>query len=199
MDKLVQYIEGRIKRYGHIKSQQCVSSNYYTFGNFVVRISDHAKYGEDGIKQFDYGFIIQPNDLYLFTVSPKYNLDKTNKMYFKIVNLNEAKQFIRKLHDHSISLEVMCEIYSPEGWNCRGSNVKYDKPSWDDFRTTHVDNKDDAGKLYILDSIERLYLGTNKKGSIVEKLERVQETYDLLSMVQFEILIEKIRSKFANS
>ncbi|MDE5888609.1 MAG: hypothetical protein K2H20_01170, partial [Bacilli bacterium] len=64
MDKLVQYIEMRVKKYGHCVGNQAILSNYYTFGNAVVRISDHIKYGKDSTKTYDYCFVIQPNDTY---------------------------------------------------------------------------------------------------------------------------------------
>ena len=92
-----------MKKYGHIKGEQCISSNYYTFTDKIVRISDHVKYSLDNAKKVDYTFIIQPNDMYLFYVSPKYNSERMNKMFLKIVTLQEAKNFIRRLHDFSLS------------------------------------------------------------------------------------------------
>lgn len=81
MDKLVNYIEYRWKRYGEIERAAALSSIYYHFGNIQIRISDHMKYNEDAIKKIDYFFIIQPNDTYIFIPNPKYNKD--GKLYMK--------------------------------------------------------------------------------------------------------------------
>ena len=111
MDKLVNYIEYRWKRYGEIERVTALSSIYYHFGNFQIRISDHMKYNEDEIKKIDYFFIIQPNDIYIFIPNPKYNKD--GKLYMKIVSYNEAKEFIKTLHEHIMKLIPIMNWYSP--------------------------------------------------------------------------------------
>lgn len=49
MDRLVNYIEYRWKKYGEIERTTALSSMYYSFGNIKVRISDHMKYSEDEV------------------------------------------------------------------------------------------------------------------------------------------------------
>lgn len=190
MDKLIKYIEQRIKKYGHVKSEQCMSSNYYKFNAGVIRISDHIKYGMDTMNTFDYNFIIQPDDTYIFSKSPKHNEKLMNKMFLKIVSLEEAKLFIRRIHDMSISLDNMCEIYQPEGWN-RGDTT-CEKPSWEDFCSIHIDGLEDIKKISILDMIERIKTGINSKGGVAVKMERVSKLYDKLSVVQYETLLNKL-------
>lgn len=191
MDKLVKYIETRMKKYGHIKGEQCISSNYYTFTDKIVRISDHVKYSLNNAKKVDYTFIIQPNDMYLFYVSPKYNSEQMNKMFLKIVTLQEAKNFIRRLHDFSLSLESLSDIYSPEGWN-RGNSDVYDKPSWEEFWNTYS-NIDGKTPLNVLNIIENIYTGSNSKGNVDTKIDKVSEMYEMMSLTQYETLIEKLK------
>lgn len=96
MDKLINYIEYRRKRYGEIERITALSSMYYCFGNIKVRISDHMKYSNDAVKKIDYYFIIQPNGTYIFMPNPKYNKDE--KMYMK-----------RILSDMQLCLEMLPE------------------------------------------------------------------------------------------
>ena len=95
MDKLINYIQFREKKYGVIKGIASVNSMYYQIGIYTIRVSEHMKYSESSIKDCDYFFIIQPNDTYIFITNPKYNKD--GKMYMKIVSYNDAKEFIKSL------------------------------------------------------------------------------------------------------
>ncbi len=191
MEKLIKYIETRIKRYGHVKSNQAMLSNYYVFGNKVVRISDHIKYGMVDQNTYDYSFIIQENDMYIFTISPKNDTKNMNRMFLKIVTLEEAKQFIKKLHDFSISLDNISNFYKPENWNM--SNVLNDKPTYSEFCAMYIDTlNEDCKKLTVLDHIERIRTGKNSKGGVADKQIRMEEVYNSLSMVQYETLINKL-------
>ena len=198
MDKLISYIEQRIKKYGHVKGDQAISSNYYTFGNTVVRVSDHIKYGETGVKKFDYCFIIQPDETYIFTASPKIENGQTCRMYLKIVSLKDAKDFIRRLHDFSISFDFMTETYSPEGWN-RGVASGVKKIPWDDFYNTHLKNLDDKVKLNILDMIECVVYGGISKGNLEVKLDRAPKVYENASIIQYDTILNKIEKKCGQS
>lgn len=192
MDKLIRYIETRIKRYGHVQSEQALTSNYYTFSKGTIRISDHVKYGLSEQNGFDYSFIIQPNDMYIFSVTPKNNTLDSSKMYFKIITLKEAKQFIKKLHDFSLSFDYMNDIYHPEGWN-RG-NTPADKPSWLDFCNTYINVLDeDCKKLNVLDHIERIKTGKNSKGNVQSKMNRMSEMYESLTITQYDTLLTKLK------
>ena len=192
MDKLIKYIETRAKRYGHVKSGQAMSSNYYEFSKGKVRISDHLKYGMGDQNTFDYSFIIQENDVYIFSVSAKHNVKNMNKMYLKIVTLEEAKQFIKKLHDFSITFDNMSEVFKPKGWNT--GNVKSNnKQSWEDFCEMYIDiHTEDCKKLHVLDMIEKIRTGVNSKGGVADKMSRMSETYETLNMTQYETLINKL-------
>ena len=190
MDKLISYIEQRIKKYGHVTGGQGISSNYYTFGNFVVRVSDHIKYGESSVKKFDYSFIIQPNDTYIFTSSPK-NDSQSTRMYVKIITLKDAKEFIRRLHDFSISLSLISEIYSTYGWNSETPKLE-EKPNWDKFYNEYIINLDDNLKLAALDMIELTVSGFVGKGNLDVKLERIPNVYENASIIQYDTIIHKI-------
>ena len=138
---------------------------------------------------FDYSFIIQENDMYIFSVSAKH-IDM-NKMYLKIVTLEEAKQFIKKLHDFSISLDNMTDVFKPKDWN-RG-NIIADKQSWEDFCKMYIDiHTEDCKKLHVLDMIEKIRTGINSKGGVADKMNRMSETYEALNMTQYETLINKL-------
>ena len=195
MDKLITYIENRKKNYGGITGHQALSSNYYTFGkNVVVRISDHIKYGESGVKTFDYCFIIQPNDTYIFTSSPKLDNSQMCRMYLKIVSLKDAKEFVRRLHDFILSLNEMMDIYKPEEWN-RGEGEPCEKPIWEDFEAIYLNIDDDNKKLQVLNIIETIYSGNVSKGNYDKKLPKIKEWYNKLSMVQYETLLKKLNKK----
>lgn len=193
MDKLIKYIETRIKKYGHAKGEQAISSNYYTFGDKVIRISDHMKYGLGSVKKFDYSFIIQPDDMYIFIRSPKN--DKDSRMYLKITSLNEAKKFVRRLHDFSITLDEFNDVYQPEGWNRNNGSLSCDKPSWTDFCQTYFDGKGKQFKVNILDQIDLIVYGSMQKGTLDEKMERIEDTYEIMSITQYDTLINKIENK----
>lgn len=193
MDKLVKYIEQRSQKYGYIKGEQCISSNYYTFGDSIVRISDHIKYGAESVKKIACSFIIQPNDTYIFVPTPKMDSRMGNKMYLKVVTLKEAKMYIRKLHEFTIINSDMNEMFSPDGWN-RG-NMSYNKPTWSEFMDKYMSELNDQKKVSILDIIETIHTGKNSKGGLVDKLERIPEMYEKLSLTQYDTLISKIENK----
>ena len=50
MDKLINYIQFREKKYGVIKGIASVNSMYYQIGVYMVRISEHMKYSESSIQ-----------------------------------------------------------------------------------------------------------------------------------------------------
>lgn len=196
MDKLVNYIEYRWKRYGEIERATALSSIYYHFGNIQIRISDHMKYNEDEIKKIDYFFIIQPNDTYIFIPNPKYNKD--GKLYMKIVSYNEAKEFIKTLHEHIMKLIPMTRWYSPVGWN---DIQKYDdntkviknnteRMTWDDFYKKYFDMKDDTYKIKVAYRIENLVYGNIGKGSLSEKMDRIKNAYMKMSSSQYKTLMK---------
>lgn len=198
MDKLVKYIEYRRKRYGEIERITALSSMYYCFGNIKVRISDHMKYSDDAVKKIDYYFIIQPNDTYIFMPNPKYNRDE--KLYMKIVPYNEAKEFIKALHDCSMKLIPMTRWYSPVGWN---DIQKYDdntkvikndteQMTWDDFYKKYFDMKDDMYKIKVAYRIENLVYGNIGKGSVSERMDRIKNAYMKMSSSQYKTLMKKI-------
>lgn len=198
MDKLINYIEYRRKRYGEIERITVISSMYYYFGNIKVRISDHMKYSDDAVKKIDYYFIIQPNDTYIFMPNPKYNRDE--KLYMKIVSYNEAKEFIRTLHDYSMKLVPMMKWYSPKGWN---DTKKYDndetktvencaeKISWDDFYKRYFDMKGNTYQTKVAHRIESLVYGNIGKGSVYEKMDRIKNAYMKMSSSQYDTLMKK--------
>ena len=190
MDKLIKYIEMRIKKYGHCKGDQAILSNYYMFGDKTVRISDHIKYGQDSVKTFDYCFVIQPNDTYIFTQRP--TEENKCRMYVKIITLNDAKKFIKNLHDFTIAHEQMSEIYSPEGWN-KTSGESNHTLSWDEFYNDYLSDKDNNYILKIVDQIELIYTGKFSKGSVTNKLVYIPEMFERLSITQYDTLISKIK------
>lgn len=196
MDKLINYLEYRRKRYGEIERITAQSSTYYCFGNIKVRISDHMKYSDDAVKKIDYYFIIQPNDTYIFMPNPKYNKDE--KLYMKIVPYHEAKEFIRTLHDYSMKLVPMTRWYSPVGWN---DIQKYDdntkviknnteRMTWDNFYKKYFDMKDDTYKIKVAYRIENLVYGNIGKGSLSEKMDRIKNAYMKMSTSQYKTLMK---------
>lgn len=197
MDKLLVYIENRIRKYGHAKGEQAICSNYYFFGKTIVRVSDHIKYGEDSVKKFNFCFIIQPNDTYIFTMSPKVD-NGMGRMYLKIVSLKEAKDFIRKLHDHTISVDNMTEIYNPNGWNRKLTSPIIKKLSWDDFNDKYLKEKSDEVKMRILNIIELVVFGKHIKGKLEQKLDRSPEIYMSASDIQYETIINKVEKSISS-
>ena len=191
MDKLVTYIEQRQKKYGHIKGCQGLSSNYYTFGDKVVRISDHMKYGEDYVNKFDYGFIIQPNDMYLFTLSPKNVPDR--KMYIKIVTYDECREFIRKLHEFTIQFNRMNEMYKPVGWNCDESlPTASERLTWDEFEKRYIQDLPEQRRVNVFDIIERVQRGQVSKGGYDVKSARAEGHYNKLTQTQYDTMIVSV-------
>ena len=85
----------------------------------------------------------------------------------------------------------MSDIYSPEGWN-RGNSDVYDKPSWEEFWNTYS-NIDGKTPLNVLDIIENIYTGSNSKGNVDTKIDKVSEMYEMMSLTQYETLIEKLK------
>ena len=195
MDKLIQYIEGRMKRYGHVSGTQALSSVYYKFKNCVIRVSDHIKYGMDSVNTIDYNFIIQPNDTYIFIAAPKHNLpENTTKMFLKIVTLEDAKRFIRSTHEMAIMLDEMTDIYSPENWNLCNSQSNTEKMlTWDEFFDTYVKGKNDAQALQIINKIDVVCTGSINKGNYETKLPLMKSLYEKMSETQYNTLIQKVK------
>lgn len=197
MDRLVNYIEYRWKKYGKIERTTALSSMYYSFGNIKVRISDHMKYSEDEVRKIDYFFIIQPNDTYVFMTSPKYNKD--GKLYMKIVSYNEAKEFIKALHDYSMKLIPMTKWYSPIGWNDTqkyDDNTKViknntDRMEWDNFYQKYFYMRDDTYKTKVAHRIESLVYGNIGKGTVSGKMDRIKNAYMKMSSSQYDTLMKK--------
>lgn len=180
VDKLVKYIDWRSKRYGLIKTTQCISSNYYHIGDTVVRISDHIKYGLSSVNRFDYCFIIQDNDQYIFTASPKHNSTKTTQLYLKVVSFEEAKEFVKSLHDYEIQMQKMGEIFHPQGWN----NITGEEThcmTWTEFYKEYLETASRQQKQQLLDTICYMLDQEVPKGNVDTKLSHVAKRYKELS------------------
>lgn len=190
MDKLVNYLEFRAENYGATKGMASVNSMYYQIGAYRVRVSDHMKYSEDGLKEIDYFFIIQPNDNYIFMVNPKYNKD--NKMYMKIVTYDEAHAFIKALDDMAIQVIKMTKWYLPENWNREDVEIEVKRLEWDEFKAIYMANKSEADKLAIINRMESLVYGGPKKGNLYSKLPIAQDIYYKMSSSQYNALIAKM-------
>lgn len=181
IDQLVKYIDWRSKRYGLISATQCISSNYYNIGNTVVRISDHIKYGAAGIKRFDYCFIIQENGYYVFTATPKLNSNKSSQLYLKIVSFQEAKSFIKALHDYEIQTAKMSRIFSPNGWNTVNT-AELAAISWDTFFEENLKDLNTPQLQSMIDKIcYMINHGNVPKGDITQKLNYIMSKYNSFS------------------
>ena len=188
MDKLINYIEFRSKKYGVIKGIASVNSMYYQIGMYTVRVSDHMKYSESAVKDSDYFFIIQPNDTYIFITNPKYNKD--GKLYMKIVSYEEAKEFIRTYDEQAAIFLKMTNWFIPENWN-RKINDK-DKLSWNEFDKTYMMNMSNDQKMGVVNRIESLVFGNPKKGDLNTKLPGAIEAYNNMTSAQYNALIKKM-------
>ena len=188
MDKLINYIQFREKKYGVIKGITSVNSMYYQIGIYTIRVSEHMKYSESSIKDCDYFFIIQPNDTYIFITIPKYNKD--GKMYMKIVSYIDAKEFIKSLDEFAGKFIKMTDWYCPENWN---RNVKdKGKLSWDEFERIYMRNISDEKKVGDVNRIESLVFGNPKKGDLQAKLPGAIEAYNNMTSSQYNALIKKM-------
>ena len=188
MNKLINYIQFREKKYGVIKGIASVNSMYYQIGVYMVRISEHMKYSESAIKDCDYFFIIQPNDTYIFITNPKYNKD--GKMYMKIVSYNDAKEFIKSLDEFAGKFVKMTDWYLPENWN---RNVEdKGKLSWDEFERIYMRNISDEKKFGVVNRIESLVFGSPKRGNLKTKLPGAIEAYNNMTSSQYNALIKKM-------
>ena len=129
--------------------------------------------------------------------SPKYNND--GKSYMKIVSYNEAKEFIKSLHDYSMKLVPMMKWYSPEGWN---DTQNYDnkvnavknnteRMTWGDFYKRYFDMKDDTYQKKVAQRIETLVYGSIGKGTVGGKMDRIRNAYMKMSPSQYDILMKK--------
>ena len=129
--------------------------------------------------------------------NPKYNRDE--KLYMKIVSYNEAKEFIRTLHDYSMKLIPMTRWYSPVDWK---DIQKYDdtkviknnteQMTWDDFYKKYFDMKDDTYKIKVASRIENLVYGNIGKGNVNERIYRIKNAYMNMSSSQYNTLMKKI-------
>lgn len=188
MDKLINYIQFREKKYGVIKGIASVNSMYYQIGVYTVRVSDHMKYSESAIKDCDYFFILQPNDMYIFITNPKYNKD--GKMYMKTVSYEDAKDFIKTLDDFASKFMKMTDWYIPENWNRDVTNRG--KLTWEEFEKLYMTNMSDEKKFGIINRIESLVFGNPKKGDLTSKLTGVIDTYNNMTLAQYNALIKKM-------
>ena len=195
MDKLIKYIEYRQRVYGQIERVISSNSMYYSFGYIKIRVSDHMKYSEEELKKNDYYFVIQPNDTYIFMTSPKYV--KNGNLNMKIVSYNEAKEFIKSIHDYSLMFNKLTDWYSPENWNNltdlpKPETSSVNRLSWDEFYKTYFNDHDNDYKQRIGHKIESLVYGKLGKGTIDGKMNRIKNAYDTMSDPQYESLMKKI-------
>lgn len=113
----------------------------------------------------------------------------------KIVPYNEAKEFIKTLHEHIMKLIPMMNWYSPIGWNNLQNNEvmqnNIEKVSWDDFYKKYFDMKDDMYKIKVAYRIENLVYGNIGKGSVSERMGRIKNAYMKMSSSQYKTLIKK--------
>lgn len=205
MDRLVQYIEQRIKTYGHINGTQAMQSNYYEIGDYKIRISDHIAYGSNANKN-DYSFIIQEDGSYIFTRMK----GTTDRMYLKVIQYNEARDLIRKLHELAIVSENLCEFYRPKGWNVEVKAVDEkptesgdDKMTFDElinhFNYIYKDSKGVQNTMRlnnVLDIIALVLTGKMLKGTIPSKVSYLKKQYDEMTITetQYNTLITKLEN-----
>ena len=190
MDKLINYIQFREKKYGVIKGIASVNSMYYQIGVYMVRISEHMKYSESAIKDCDYFFIIQPDGNYVFINGPKYNKEK--KMYMKVVSYSEAKEFIKTPHDFTLKYSEMTDWFKPEGWNYQNIEKSDIKPSWDEFKDRYISNANEKTQMSIISKIENLVCGGVQKGNVNTKILNFSSVYNKLNDTQYNTLMKKI-------
>jgi hypothetical protein len=196
MDKLINYIEYRQRMYGQIERSISSNSMYYNFGYIKVRVSDHMKYSEDELKKYDYYFMIQPNDTYIFMTSPKYV--KNGYLNMKVVSYTDAKEFIKSIHEYSLKLNKMMDWYSPDDWNNLTNLPKTDissdtdKMSWDNFYSLYFDGQTEEYGQRIANKIESLVYGKLGKGTINKKMDRIKTAYCMMSKPQYESVMKKI-------
>lgn len=195
MDRLLTYIEQRSFKYGHITGTQALSSNYYTIGNITIRISDHITYGKNSGSKSDYNFIIQEDGTYILA-----KIEKDGKMYLKVVQYQEARMFIRRLHEFAIESDNMCEFYHPKGWNVDVDCCGVDKMSFDELLDSykHIYQSGDTINgiklMNIIDIISIVLTGTQHKGTLEEKRALANQAYesDSVTSTQYKTIIEKI-------
>lgn len=205
MDRLVQYIEQRIKTYGHINGTQAMQSNYYEIGDYKIRISDHIAYGSNANKN-DYSFIIQEDGSYIFTRMK----GTTDRMYLKVIQYNEARDLIRKLHELAIVSENLCEFFKPKGWNVEAKDVDeepaeygHDKMSFNEllhhFDYIYKDSKGVQNTMRlnnVLDIIAIVLTGKMLKGTIPKKVSYLKDLYKEtdITETQYNTLIAKLEN-----
>ena len=54
-------------------------------------------------------------------------------------------------------------------------------------------NIDGKTPLNVLNIIENIYTGSNSKGNVDTKIDKVSEMYEMMSLTQYETLIEKLK------
>ena len=190
MDKLINYMMFRKKTYGCINDYPAASSMYYMVGPYKIRISDHMKYGESAANECDYYFIIQPDGNYVFINGPKYNKD--NKMYMKVVSYEEAKGFIKSLHDFAIRYSKFTDWFKPEDWNKETVKKSLIKPTWEEFKNKYLVKSDEKRCTAIISKIENLVYGCVQKGNINTKILNFSPVYDKLNDSQYKALMVKM-------
>lgn len=154
------------------------------------------KYSEDELKKYDYYFVIQPNDTYIFMTSPNYV--KNGYLNMKVVSYNDAKEFIKSIHEYSLKLNKMMDWYSPDDWNNLTNLPKTDissdtdKMSWDNFYSLYFDGQTEEYGQRIANKIESLVYGKLGKGTIDKKMDRIKTAYCMMSKPQYESVMKKI-------
>lgn len=185
MDKLITYINNRSKKFGHITKTEAITSIYYHIGDNIIRISDHLKYGAENVKKFSFTFIIQNDGTYIFCESPARMKD--GKMYVKSVSYNEARQFIRHLHDYTISYNKLSNNDIDNGW-------KTEKMLYKEFVTKYITNA--VCLQSVIDFITSTYNhGKVLPGPINDKLKMLPTIYKNLSIEQYKRIISKLSAK----
>ena len=190
MDRLIKYFDFRIKTYGGITPSSAASTMYYQMGPVMVRVSDHMVYGESA-KFCNYNFIIQENGQYIFITNPKNNPQE--KMYMKIVDYPEAKEFIRTLHEWSLNFNKLSNFFVPDNWNReipKEEPVK-EKITWGEFFTRFLSNKDNTKQQSFCDKVDMILYGKVQKGTLDLKLNKMQNMWDEFSATQYGSIINK--------
>lgn len=192
IDKLVAYCDYRALRYNNVTVNKCAKSNYYVFGDIMVRISDHAKYGfNKNAKNYDYSFIVQENGQYIFCESIKNNDDGI--MHLKIVNYEDAKTFIKQLHDFSMIKDKLTDYYQPKNFNSSILPKMEKKITWDEFSKKYLnDFISDMTKINILNHMEYILTSKSTKGTWQEKIDIIEPIYNQMDNAMFTRLKQKM-------
>lgn len=203
MDKLINYINWRNEKFGGIKditkNMGGGTSTYFQIGVIKIRISDHMKYGMDMVTICDYYFIVQANDTYIFIPNP--SSDWQHRMHMKVVTYQEARKFIKSIHDYEIQNMKMSDWYQPfvkdvpEVEPPKEVNPVTERLNWDEFKTRFLTGKNEAYVKKIVNRIETLSYGTMKKGTFAEKFPYVIEGFNTMPTENYNTLIKKMEEE----